>query len=341
MNLTEYERQGIEYIKTVSEKCRPVVVISCLAYNQEVYIRETLQSFVSQKTNFSFVAIVHDDASTDGTTIVIKEFVDRYPDIILPIYEKKNQYSKHDGSLGRIMQEARNATGAKYVALCEGDDYWTDPLKLQKQVDFLETHSGYSMCFHNAIEHFEGNSRVDKLFSNLESRDYTGVEIYANWIVPTASVVVRREVFELDIYKRAKRNKKFIFGDILLFLSAASYGKTYAMEDVMSVYRRHEGGVTHYRNIDSDLKTIEHQKAIVEVFGPEFKRIANRHISNLYMSIRYKYRSQGLRLKAILSLFKSMSYDLMPVKTKIKVHLRTWGLFLLACRFCIYTTYHK
>ncbi len=100
-----------------------------------------------QKTNFPFVAIVHDDASTDGTAAIIKEYAEKYPDIIKPIYETENQYSKRDGSLTRIMKEACEATGAKYIAMCEGDDYWTDPLKLQKQVDFLESHPDYGMCY--------------------------------------------------------------------------------------------------------------------------------------------------------------------------------------------------
>ncbi len=314
-NIVKIGRAVTEQIERIAEKCasiKPVVVISCITYNHELYIREALAGFVMQQTNFPFVAIVHDDASTDGTAAIIREYAEKYPDIIKPIYETENQYSKRDGSLVRIMQEARNATGAKYVAMCEGDDYWTDPLKLQKQVDFLESHPDYTMAFHNAIECFEGDEAPDRLFSNLESREYSGYEIYANWIVPTASVIVRREVFESDIYKQATCNRKFIFGDIILFLSAAHIGKTYAMKEIMSVYRRHEGGVTYCTTIDRDLKIIEHQKAIVKVFGSDFKQIANSHISNLYMSIQYRHRAQGHMLKAILYLLKSISYDPHP-----------------------------
>ncbi len=296
----------------------PLVVSLTLAYNHEPYIKDTLEGFVMQKTNFPFVAIVHDDASTDGTAKIIAEYAEKYPDIIKPIFESENQYSKRNGSLGKIMRQAAKAAGAKYVALCEGDDYWTDPLKLQKQIDFLENHPDYSMCFHNAIEHFEGNCRGDKLFSNLESRDYTGIEIYASWIIPTASVVVSREVIESDVYKRAKSIKKFICGDILLFLSAAHIGKTFAMNDVMSVYRRHEGGVTHCTSIDRDLKLIEQQKAIVKVFGPDFKRIANRHIGMFYWAIYFKQWTSGQKLRAVLSLFKSIYYDPILLMIKLK-----------------------
>ena len=126
---------------------KPLVAIKCLVYNHEPYLRDCLEGFVMQQTNFPFVAIVHDDASTDGSAAIIREYEEKYPNIIKPIYETENQYSKHDGSVGRIVDAAIDDTGAKYVAMCEGDDYWTDPLKLQKQVDFMEANPEYGLCY--------------------------------------------------------------------------------------------------------------------------------------------------------------------------------------------------
>ena len=114
----------------------PLVAIKCTVYNHEPYLRECLDGFVMQQTDFPFVAIVHDDASTDKSADIIREYAEKYPDIIKAYYETENQYSK--GTLSKVMNEAVDATGAKYIALCEGDDYWTDPKKLQKQVDILE-----------------------------------------------------------------------------------------------------------------------------------------------------------------------------------------------------------
>ncbi len=125
----------------------PLVAINCLAYNQENFIRECLDGFVKQQTHFPFVAIVHDDASTDQTAAIIREYASKYPDIIKPILETENRYSKGDNSLSLIMKQACIKTGAKYMAFCEADDYWTDPLKLQKQVDFLEANPEYSLCY--------------------------------------------------------------------------------------------------------------------------------------------------------------------------------------------------
>lgn len=127
-----------------------MVTIRCAVYNHESYIRQCLEGFVMQKTNFRFEAIVHDDASTDCSATIIREYAEKYPDIIKPIFETENQYSKRDGSLARIMNEH---THGKYVAFCEGDDYWIDPFKLQKQVDALETNINVDACTHKQIQY--------------------------------------------------------------------------------------------------------------------------------------------------------------------------------------------
>ena len=124
-----------------------MVTILCLVYNHESYIRQCLEGFVMQKTNFRFEAIVHDDASTDGTAAIIREYAEKYPDIIKPMCETEKQDSKGDGALGRIMTAH---THGKYVAICEGDDYWIDPLKLQRQVDFLEGYPEYVLTYTGA-----------------------------------------------------------------------------------------------------------------------------------------------------------------------------------------------
>ena len=122
------------------------VSISCLAYNHEPYISKCLDGFIMQKTDFPFEVLIHDDASTDRTADIIREYEAKYPDIIKPIYQTENKYSKGIG-ITKTYQFPR-AKG-KYIAMCEGDDYWTDPLKLQKQVDFLEKNEEYSACFHD------------------------------------------------------------------------------------------------------------------------------------------------------------------------------------------------
>lgn len=167
-----------------------MVTIRCITYNHERYIRQCLEGFTMQKTNFRFEAIVHDDASTDGTANIIREYAEKYLDIIKPIFETENQYSKHDGSIARILNEH---THGKYVAMCEGDDYWIDPLKLQKQVDFLENNPEYTMCFHNAVVYKEEIPNVS-LFNLMKyDEDLSIHDAIHKWLVPTASIVFRRD----------------------------------------------------------------------------------------------------------------------------------------------------
>lgn len=240
-----------------------VVSILCTAYNHEPYIRQCLDGFVMQKTNFKFEAIVHEDASTDNTAFVIREYAEKYPDIIVPIYQTENQYRKTNIYSTYLYPRCKG----KYIAICEGDDYWTDPYKLQKQVDFLDANSDYSLCFANAIEHWEDGSKDDRCFSNVEDRDYTGVEIYKKWTIPTASVVYRKEIAFSDRFKEVTSNRNFIFGDIVWFLTCAEFGKLRGMSDIVSVYRRHDNGMTIAKLKDWDLKFLKHHIAIYEVFN--------------------------------------------------------------------------
>lgn len=120
----------------------PLVSISCITYNHVSYIRQCLDGFLMQKTDFPFEIVVHDDASTDKTAEIVREYEKKYPNIIKPIYELENQYSKPGISINDITFPYLRG---KYIALCEGDDYWIDENKLQMQVDFL------SKCLLNNI----------------------------------------------------------------------------------------------------------------------------------------------------------------------------------------------
>lgn len=250
----------------------PLVTIQCLTYNHEKYIRKCLDGFVMQKTNFRFEAIVHDDASTDGTANIVREYADKYPDIIKPIFETENQYSKSDGSLNRIMYEH---TLGKYVALCEGDDYWTDPYKLQKQVDYMENHPEYAMCFTGAKVLAEIDNGHADLFRDLETREYSGDEIISSWIVPTCTVLYKIGVtIPID--------KRFIVGDNVTFLSCAKFGKIHCISEQTAVYRQNAGGWTAtHTGYQVLYKWLNHYMALFEYF-PEFKKPIKDQIMKTY-----------------------------------------------------------
>lgn len=137
----------------------PLVSICCITYNHENYIRDAIEGFLMQETDFPFEIIIHDDASTDATADIIREYERKYPDIIKPIYQTENQYSKGE----KVTLFTLKAARGKYIALCEGDDYWIDPLKLQKQINEMEKRPECYISFHPAIRRWIDGSREDRL----------------------------------------------------------------------------------------------------------------------------------------------------------------------------------
>ncbi len=208
---------------------KPLVIISCTTYNQKLYIRQCLDGFIMQQTTFPFYAVVHDDASTDGTADIVREYAEKYPDIIHPIFETENQYSKQDGSIQRIMFNA--CKSAKYIAICEGDDYWTDKLKLQRQVDFLEEHEEYSASTENGLVYFTDN-QTSILFSEENTRDISFDELLIKRRFPTASVVYRSK------YLNGIARLKLPLFDTLYWAYFATQGKIHFNAIVSSVYNR-------------------------------------------------------------------------------------------------------
>jgi len=154
---------------------KPLVTIACITFNHEKYIRETLESFLMQKTSFPVEIIVHDDASTDNTSKIVKDYEVNFPHLFRNIYQTENQYSKGKSMFaGFVFPKARG----KYIALCEGDDYWTDPLKLQKQVEFLEENEEYILSFHPWVELYEGQfKKPASMFSSTHTLLFKNIDL--------------------------------------------------------------------------------------------------------------------------------------------------------------------
>jgi len=145
-----------------------LVTVVCFAYNHEEYIRDALDNFAAQKTNFKFKVIVHDDASTDNTPKIIQEYAEKYPGLFFPILQKENQYKTNPGFIRTFIQPQLEG---KYFAICEGDDYWCDPNKLQEQFDFMEQHPDYVACVHNTLKFDCRNNKAAPFYKNGKSRD--------------------------------------------------------------------------------------------------------------------------------------------------------------------------
>lgn len=172
-----------------------LVSVLCTAYNHEPYIRQTLQSFVDQQTDFAFEVLVNDDCSTDGTAAIIREFEEKYPDIIRAFYQEKNLYSQHKNAYEAVLfGESRG----KYIAFCEGDDYWCDDKKLQRQVDFMVAHPEYSGCVHDTMRHYCLSDLPDKRLIGRDEDFDVEIDKVAkgtSYSWHTSSILAKAELF--------------------------------------------------------------------------------------------------------------------------------------------------
>ena len=310
-------------------KYKPLVAIKCAVYNHEPYLRDCLEGFVMQKTNFRFVAVVHDDASTDNSAAIIREYEEKYPDIIKPIYEIENQYSKHDGSLGRIMNAAIDATGAKYIATCEGDDYWTDPLKLQKQVDILEKDESLMMCCTNCsvvdkhsveLHAVRGGVVKDDIEGRYNLRDF----FRDNHQYPTLSVVYRCTHTQEVRQKYAHTINAFL-GDWTLWICLLIYGDMYFLNEVTCAYRINPTSLTHTVNRVARAKANRDICAkVADILPDEYADIAAdlRDTRWVWISLIFAYKSErrylGMMGALIMSIIKCPRGLWKILKDKIK-----------------------
>lgn len=292
-----------DVINSLGKGCgNPLVAIHCTAYNQEGYIRDALEGFVRQRTEFPFVAIVHDDASTDDTQKIIREYSDKYPDIIVPIIETQNLYSRKDGSITRIMNEAIAATGARYVAYCEGDDYWTDPYKLSKQVAFLEAHPDYSMCFTNAAVERGGEMLpIRKEYDADCDVSFEDIVYRGGGLCPTATILAR---FELTSSIPPEARKLYV-GDWPMQIYMAHRGKVRYIADTTAVYRIEAVGSWTSRyakmDIDSKKRLWDKEEELLSVMDGVTEQCHSRVFRNMISANRfnnYNLISPGIALRS-------------------------------------------
>jgi glycosyltransferase involved in cell wall biosynthesis len=214
-----------------------LVSICCTAYNHAKFISECLDGFLLQKTNFNFEVLIHDDASTDGTQDIIKAYQAKYPNIIKPIFQTENQYSK---GVKPFIKYLFPASQGKYIALCEGDDYWTDPLKLQKQVDFLEGNEEFVVHAFNCNVVNEDNSVIaDLRYPKLNhERIFSKNDLLKAATLPTLTICFR------NILKQAEFITNVKSGDRALVIVLGKYGKGFFSKEIAGSYRKHSGGVS-------------------------------------------------------------------------------------------------
>lgn len=295
-----------------------VVSVWVIVYNHAKYIRKALDSILSQNTNFRYEIIVHDDASTDGTTDIIKEYWKKYPQIIIPIIQSKNIYkSKIDINKEFFIPRSRG----KYVSILEGDDYWTDTNKLQKQVDFLERHTEYIAVVHNTLK-FNCKTGVCIPINKYK----IDCEISLQNILENSyySFHLNSIMFRLKIdYPPFMNISLGYFGDLSLRLLLISKGKIWFISDIMSVYRylsdNSWSSKNHSKNYWADLYGVI-IKLCVAV--DEYQNYCNHSVFERYICI---YEARMLAEQENYSKLLNQKYreflSAIPLHFKIKIFL--------------------
>ena len=210
-----------------------LVSIHCTTYNHEKYIADAIDSFLDQQTNFKYEILIHDDASTDKTADIIRAYEKKYPNLIKPIYQTENQYSKAGISVDKINID--RALG-KYIAICEGDDYWIDKYKLQKQIDYMESHPECSLCVHAGYVVSAANKKKQSVNRpNKGDKSFTVEEVIEGGgeLFLTNSMLFQKEFGHI----RPSFLQNAPVGDYPLAINLSLEGKVHYIDEYMSAYR--------------------------------------------------------------------------------------------------------
>jgi glycosyltransferase involved in cell wall biosynthesis len=288
------------------------VSISCLAFNHEAFIQKTLEGFMMQKTNFEFEVLIHDDASTDRTVEIINDFVRQYPDVIKPIFQSENQWRK--GIRGGAVHNFPRAKG-KYIALCEGDDYWTDPTKLQRQVDFLDANPDYALVAENGLV-INTVKNTEYQFNNMPECDISVEQLLGKRKFPTASVMFRHAYLDEGFY--ALKYKP----DVIVWSYLASKGKIKYFPTVSSVYSRGVHGIVlSSRNLEWAMMLEEWNEVLADILPPGVdKSLLKKRNFNEYLKVFYQSAKKKDARVSIAALKKCFKYQpLTTIKAVVKV----------------------
>ena len=292
-----------------------LVTVFCLAYNHEKYIRTTFEGFVKQKTSFKFKVLVHDDASTDSTPDIIREYMEKYPDMFEAILQDENKYQQGIDIEDKYLLPKIDT---KYVAACECDDYWTDPNKLQMQVEYMEKHPECSLCVHDTEKIFENGRSTGKSFNpSRKEKDYTFKDIALS--EPSAYFHFSSLMWRNDTFRQ--KNPAFEMkgiGDYPMALYFAYIGYIHYIPKIMSCYRLNSIGswssmmdsdnskkVTQHKNIIKGFKSIDEYTK--HKYSPVIKKAINREEAKI-MVLEDKYASLISSPRCFAALCRTMTH---------------------------------
>ena len=263
-----------EEITKLWDKEKPLVTIVCVTYNHGLYIKDAINGFLAQKSSYPFEIVIYDDASNDNAQQIINFYYNQYPNLIKPILQKENQWLGK--GINGTIKFAYPAAKGKYIALCEGDDYWTDPCKLQKQVDFLEKNSDFNICFTRVFKLLD-QEIVELDFNNIKT-EFTLNDLYKDFIpIITCSVLMRN--FELP-----KWIKNINIVDIAIFTACSNKSKIKLLNEFTSVYRIHNNGIWQGATIEKQIRDrLQLYFTVFPYVNKEIKSIIKEQVEQVWL----------------------------------------------------------
>lgn len=270
---------------------QPLVSIYILVFNHANYLRETIDSVLMQKTDFDYEIIIGDDASTDGSQEIIKEYEERNPDQIKAVLRDKNLF----GSKIDNFEDLRRRCKGKYMICLEGDDFWTDENKLQKQVDFLESHPDYIATAHSTQVVDKNSEPIDEKYPECEEDEYS-LNHFASEIMPgQLTTILHRNHYLDDSFDNSCFEEGLAVKDRLVFFYLASHGKIKCSKEKMSSYRHvKEEGSSYSANYKYDF---EHDKRLYSAMIKASKDCKDANAKDIAEMLYYKNLMQGLKQK--------------------------------------------
>lgn len=288
-----------------------LVTVKCTVFNHEPYLRQCLDGFVKQYTNFSFEVLVHDDASTDKSKLIIQEYAERYPTIIKPMYETENQYTK--GGFYRIIKLMNKHIHGKYIAICEGDDFWIDPYKLQKQVDYMESHPNCGLVYTKMYQLDQKTGKVALGWAHQSSFEEI---ITQDNPICTPTVLIRKSIYD-EFYSKVPIDFSWKMADLPLWLYISHETDIKCLSDITTTYRSLENSASHSTNLGKMMQFTYSAYEISKFFANYFQRF------NMLPKIHVYFQNNLFKLSKQYN--QNISLDIM----KFAIKSRTVSIRLL------------
>lgn len=297
-------KSDIEVSDSLTIPVNPIVSVAMITYGHEEFLAQAIESIVNQKTDFPFELIIAEDCSKDRTREIALDYQKKYPNIIRIIYSENNVGASNN--FARCLYACRG----QYVAICDGDDYWNDVSKLQKQVDFLNNNSDYVVCYHDsAAVSGNGEYLAESMFEGRSNLDFTNKQLIMFGYMPTSTILFRNVIRELPVEYFKVTN-----GDAFLFSMLGNYGGAKYLDSISpAVYRIHAGGI--WSGINQFEKNIKLSESYYWM-SVYYDRILKHDIASEWACVAMWHIASSIKIKKTVFLRWSLARSFVLFKSQ-------------------------